>query len=577
MNSLKIKYSNISVSLIKLPIFVLALSIVILSTFSFNAQAALTQSIDRTEIHAGETFLFTIQVDEDTGADPDLSLIPKEFTIVSNSQYQQVSYVNGRSSIIKGWKIKLSTLATGKITIPSITVGKDATKPVTLFIKDTSDRVELNGKEKAIFLESSIDQQQVYVQQQVLLTIKLYRAVNTHYARLTEPTAGDSIIEKLGDDVQYDKTINNTRYVVTERKYAIFPQQSGELEISAVNFTADVNDPSQSSRNRFLNTTRPISVNSKAIKLKVNPQPAKSSTPWMPSSEVVLADKWSTGNNDLVVGEPVTWTLLLYAQGLSESQLPEIALPKVEGLQWYPDTPQKDRQINEKGILGQRIEKLAVIPSKEGTITIPEIQLKWWDTKSNSEKTASIAAKTFRVAPAVASTADSLPPQMIGPTVETKTVVDHSQIMLWKYISAGAILLWLMTLFAYVQKRNLPTSHKKKKTKDTTELSPSQSTLLKSLLQSIKSNQIPEIESLLLEWCSSLSETCYHSLGHLMHNINNDELEQKINKLETQRYAENKSEYQCDISKSDLENIKVVLTRSSVKTSGSEIPTLYAK
>jgi len=33
-------------------------------------------------------------------------------------------------------------------------------------------------------------------------------------------------------------------------------------------------------------------------------------------------------------------------------------------LQFYPDTPQRERQINERGILGQRIEKLAVIPSK---------------------------------------------------------------------------------------------------------------------------------------------------------------------------------------------------------------------
>ena len=549
----------------------------ILSIFSHSAQAALTQSIDRHEIHAGETFLFTIQIDEDTGAEPDLSLIPKEFTIVSNSQYQQVSYANGRSSVIKGWKLKLSTLKTGKITIPSITVGNDATKPVTLFIKDTSDRVELNGKEKAIFLESNVDLEQVYVQQQVLLTIKLYRAVNTHYARLTEPTAGDSIVEKLGDDIQYDKTINNTRYVITERKYAIFPQHSGELEISAVNFTADVNDSRQSGRNRFLNTTRPISVNSKPIKLNVSPQPAQSSNPWMPSSEVVLADKWSTGSNDLVVGEPVTWTLLLYAQGLSESQLPEIALPKVDGFQWYPDTPQKDRQVNEKGILGQRVEKLAVIPSKEGTIIIPEIHLKWWDTKSDSEKTATIAKKTFNVLPAVGVAETAVPPQMIGPKVETKTVVDDSQTIFWKSISAGAIILWLLTLIAYFQKKSKTTQRNNEKSKEIVELSPTQSSLQKSLLKAIELNHTSAIESSLLEWCSSLSEPCYHSLGHLLHKISDQDIIDKISKLENQRYAANKSGYQCDISKSDLEKLRKEIISSIAPSSSEQIPGLYAK
>jgi len=574
-NSSNQSNSSLKISTMKILAFSPLFLFLILSIFSSNAQAALTQSIDRHEIHAGETFLFTIQIDEDAGAEPDLSLIPKEFTIVSNSQYQQVSYANGRSSVVKGWKLKLSTLKTGKIIIPSITVGNDATKPITLFIKDTSDRVELNGKEKAIFLESEVDLNQVYVQQQVLLTIKLYRAVNTHYARLTEPTAGDSIVDKLGDDIQYDKTINNTRYVITERKYAIFPQQSGELEISSVNFTADVNDSSQSGRNRFLNTTRPISVNSKVIKLKVTPQPAQAANPWMPSSEVVLADKWSTGNNDLVVGEPATWTLLLYAQGLSESQLPEILLPKVDGLQWYPDTPQKDRQVNEKGILGQRVEKLAVIPSKEGTITIPEILLKWWDTKSDSEKTATIASKTFNVLPAVGTAETVIPPQMIGPKVETETLVDNSQTMLWKFIAAGAIILWLLTLIAYFQKKSSPIQ--RNKNKETVELSPKQSALQKILLESIKLNQIAKIESSLLDWSSSLSETRYHSLGHLLHRISDQDIINKINKLEIQRYAENKDDYHCDISKSDLEKLKAELASPIDNSNNKQIPELYAR
>ena len=56
-----------------------------LLTLPFAVNAKLTQSIDRTEIHAGESFLLTLQVDEDTGDQPDLSLIPKEFTIISNS------------------------------------------------------------------------------------------------------------------------------------------------------------------------------------------------------------------------------------------------------------------------------------------------------------------------------------------------------------------------------------------------------------------------------------------------------------------------------------------------------------
>jgi len=557
----------------------LSISGLCLLSFIGSVDAAITQSIDRTEIHAGESFVFTIQVDNDSGAEPDLSLIPKEFTIISNSQYQQMSYVNGRSSTIKGWKIKLSTLKTGTITIPSISVGNEKTKSITLTIKDTSDRVDLQGQNKAIFLETNISSEKSYVQQQIIFTVKLYRAINTHYARLTEPVAGDSIIEKLGDDVQYDKTIDNTRYVVTERRYAIFPQQSGELEIESVNFTADINDPNSRGNNRFLNTTRPISVNSKPIKIRVSPQPATASSPWMPALEVVLADRWTPVTEELTVGEPVTWTILLYAQGLSESQLPEIKLPKVSGLQFYPDTPQKERQINDRGILGQRIEKLAAIPSKEGQITIPAIEVKWWDTESNSEKTATIAARTFNVLAGESPVTTQIEPEQIGPIVERPTTPESSVSNYWKTAAIGFLILWLITLTGFIRTRPkaVVVSSNRVKGKQDKQKPLTESQLLQNLTRAIKAKQIQAIESCLLKWASSLSSISVQSLGQLASYLTEQSVKEKINRLQSSRYSSNNNLFEYDISKADLEHIASVLqTKEEAIKSEDEIPPLYS-
>ena len=319
---------------LKFPIFKL-LALFWLLAASNPASAKLTQSIDRTDISAGETFVLDIQMDSDIDVQPDLSLIPSSFTIVSNSQYQHTQITNGRRSTVKGWKVKLKTLKTGKVTIPAITVGNESTKPIELTIKDSSDRMDLNGQSKAIFLEAEVDQKDAYVQQQVIFTISLYRSVNTHYASLTEPTAENSIVEKLGDDIQFEKTIDNRRYIVTKRKYAIFPQQSGNLVISPVNFNADVNDNSQRRRSVFLNSTRPVSITTKAINLNVKPKPASASNPWLPAQNVTFwSDQWTsdTANANtllqLKVGEPVDLDhRLMSVQGQSESQLPEITLP----------------------------------------------------------------------------------------------------------------------------------------------------------------------------------------------------------------------------------------------------------
>ncbi len=544
------------------------------------AQAKLTQSIDRTDIHAGESFILTIQLDQDTGAEPDLSLIPKEFTIISNSQYQQMSYINGKSNTIKGWKLKLSTLKTGRIVIPAIPVGKEKTQPIVLNIKDTSDRIDLSGQKKAIYLESMVDQQSAYVQQQIVFTVRLYRAVNTHYARLTEPAAGDSIIEKLGDDIQYDKIIDGTRYVVTERRYAIFPQQSGELTIDSINFTADVNDPNRRGSNRFLNTTRPISVNSKSIKITVKPQPQNASNPWMPATEVVLADKWSNSSNQLTVGEPVTWTILLYAQGLSESQIPEITLPKVDGLQFYPDSPQKERQVNDKGILGQRIEKLAVIPSKEGEITIPAIEVSWWDIKSDSEKIAKLPSRTFKVLAASVPQGVTSQPEQIAPVQEPPIVQVSDNTRNWQIVSLVFAILWLITLVGFMKRgsSNYERSQQKqrKKLNASDLVTPlTKSELYKKLIAAIKNQELVNIESLLVKWVSKISKEPIYSVGQLRHLIDDKQIQIKLLTLEENRYAPSTKKPRCDLTKHDLQQIAESLIQTS-STSEQGIPPLYS-
>ena len=152
----------------------------------------------------------------------------------------------------------------------------------------------------------------------------------------------------------------------------------------------------------------------------MKPKPAGANDPWLPAKNVVLADRWTPVTKELTVGEPITWTLMLSVQGLSESQLPEIKLPDIKGLQLYPDTPQKERKIDEKGILGQRIEKYAVIPSVEGPITIPEVRLSWWNTETDKMETTFLSSKTFNVRPGkvVSST-----PQIIPQIPESKLEV----------------------------------------------------------------------------------------------------------------------------------------------------------
>jgi len=556
-----------------------------------SVMAKITQSIDRKTISAGETFVLDIRVDNASDVSPDLSMIPADITIVSNSQYQQTQIINGKRSSIKGWKLKLKTLKPGVLVIPAISIGNESTKPIRLDIKESSFKVDVNGQKDAIFLTAKVDQETPFVQQQIIYTVSLYRAISTHYENLSAPEVENSIIEKLGDDVVFDKMIDNRRYSVYQRKYIIFPQKSGEIVIGPVNFTADVNDSGRQSRSLFLNSTRPISVSTKSVTLKVKAKPDTAATPWLPAESVALADSWTENSANkpnsqpsdqalqLKVGEPVTWTLYLSVQGLSESQLPELSLPKVTGLQMYPDAPLKERQVNDKGILGKRVEKFAVIPSKPGPLTIPAVELKWWDTKNNIEKTATLPSRTFNVLPAdiIEQAPVTLPPMPVAQTQPSQT--DQADVQKWQYISIALLTLWLITLIAYFLKKGKATSANNKTTpvNQAKIKNDNQQQALKRAKRTLKNGTADEIAEAILNMVNTHTANQLHSLGVVAHKIQDLKLAEKINDLEKQRFSATQQSSQFLLSSEDLNKIIEQISAQPENAGSSSIPPLYAR
>jgi len=561
----------------------------ILCSLPPTAQAKLTQTIDRNDIRAGETFVLDIRTDRDTDDSPDLSLIPEDFTIISNSQYQQTQIVNGQRSGIKGWKIKLKAVEPGHYTIPGITVGNEVSQPVQLNIKTSSFRVDLNDQDKAIFITAEVDQKSPYVQQQLILTISLYRSVATHYENLSAPTAEDSVIEKLGEDIVFDKTIDNRRYNVYQRKYVIFPQKSGKLKLSPITFTADVNDQSRRGRNVFLSATRPISVSTEAIEVNVRPKPNLAPNPWLPAQAVHLSDQWSPDSKSLRVGEPITWTVDLSVLGLSESQLPEIKLPQVDGLMIYPDVPQKSHEITADGLQGKRLEKFAVIPSKSGEIQIPEVVINWWHTKLDKVQTTSIPARTFKVLPAVAASQTS--EQIVNPGLNTppgSTLNNGSgqeihsksgdtQSRFWMYLSAAFLILWLTTLMAYLRKPHASKPSTDAKSKDPHTQSPSLSKQLKIAQAALASSSAEAIERSIIELVNSSGKPSFSCLGSIINQLTDPLMIQKLTQLEKQLYAAHPHEAKIELTKDDLSLILEQINPQPENGRSHDIPPLYPR
>lgn len=476
-----------------------------------------TASLDRSTTGLGESVILSVHVKGSADQDPDLSVLKKDFEILNQSQSSNYSLINGSLNRSKSWTINLMPKHVGKITIPAISLGNMHTQVLTLHVGDTP--VQTGGSQGGdVFLEVTASPQNAYVQGQVLLDVKLFRAVNLAQAQLTEPDPAGAIIKKLGEDKNYESVRDQRRFVVTERSYAIFPKQSGTLHIAALQFTGQV---VQSTR-MFNQGGRVLRVQSKPLDIVVSPMPDTwdQAQPWLPAQELsleeIVGDK---ANASLKVGEPLTRTIEIRAKGLTAEQLPQL-FSSASNSAWklYPDKPELRTEVNEDGVVGIRREKIAMIPTQAGDLALPSISVIWWDTVNHSMHKAEVLQRIISVqksdsqqsaAPAVKQPALPIPTAKSKPVtsplapLQREVVGESSNTTLWQALTAFFALVWLLSLAAWYY-----VTVKKKKTAQQVPASTDQPSsanikkLRKELNDACRAGNAKCVSSLLPRWAA---------------------------------------------------------------------------
>ncbi len=428
---------------------------------SSNTYAAdIRVSVDRNPVSVDESFQITFTASQSPDDDPDFSPLEQDFNIINQSNSSSSSWVNGKSTKVVQWIVNVMAKQTGSLVIPAIKFGKDVSRASSILVADKSSKKALDTNED-LFIDVEASPQNPYIQSQVFYTLRLYTKVNISQARLNEPELSDAVIERLGEDSNYNTQVNGVDYSVTERKYAFFPQKSGKLTIKPLVLTAEVLVNNAQSINPFFNSqmSKTKRVESKPITLDVKPVPAEfKGQHWLSAEQLVLKQEWSTDVAQLKVGEPVTRTLSLVAKGTTVGQLPELNTTQTsEELKAYPDQPVLQEQKKVEGLIAFREEKIALIPSKAGTYPLPAIEIPWFNTQTQKLEIAKIPEETLTTA-AVATQPEPAPAPTFTPLETTKTdsvaIADSYQnTPIWLWVSIFLALGWLITLIVFLRKR----------------------------------------------------------------------------------------------------------------------------
>ena len=560
-----------NVSMVKnlLPLLLLAVS-----TLSW---AALTATVDRSVIDSNETLQLVIRYDGQvmTGQ-PDFSPLENDFEILSNNRQQQYSWVNGQSESYTDWTMVLMPKRTGLVLIPSLNFKKDVSNAVEIRVRSASAAAAGAGKQP-IYTETLVDKESVYIQEQLVLTHRLYTSVQLSDLSLSDLNVPDVILQKIGDN-QYQKTINGRNYLIVEIKYALFPQVAGKLVIPALRFGAYESN-GRSQFGGFTNRGTRIFRSTESKIVDVNVRPAHiAADQWMPSSEVQLAEQWSTDLNNLTVGEPVTRAIAISAAGLTGAQITPIQIIESDDYKIYPDQPQLQEQAKSSTIVGTRTETLAMVPGRAGEITFPAINVRWWDTVNQRMQTASLAAKTVQVRP---STAVAISPATVQPQAMESLAIGASEkpseLSLLTNLSLAFNALLIAALALLLLKRPRSGLAGRTSTEPATPALLSLKQKFKAIeIQADKNNMMGMRDAILVWGRQLFAETPPTTLKDLSLLLADLELQQQFTQLDRQLYKDDASGDQLDIQLL-LQRLKQQssFSRKSTAKRGQEFQSLY--
>lgn len=508
--------------------------------------ASLVSQVSRSTVSLGETLDLTVTFDQQTMfGEPDFSALNKDFKTLGSNRQSQYSNINGRTVATTQWVVTLSPKKEGTLLIPSFSFKGEISNAVEITARKPEPSRQKPGA--PVFTETLLDKQSVYVQEQALLTVRLYTSISINNFAIDELTIPNAQVLKVAES-KYQKTLDDQEYTVVETRYAIFTESSGTLTIPAIQYSGVVTDRNNSySRSPFGQRGQQIYYHSEAKKLIAKAVPKNSPlSHWLPSKGISLQERWSDGVSSSVnIGEPLTRTITITGQELMGAQLPPLLMPSSKSYKLYPDQAQIEDGVSESGVQGKRIESIAIVPTQAGAITLPDITLKWWDTEADQMRETVLKGRTLEVLPAPGtnkSSADITDKKPAAQETQPSPAPGAGQTnatsnsLLWLLVGSNILLLMVASTFAYLWSRKRRSAISLEHIQSAPLLSDKAE--LKRIRMCAANEDYPGLRQAIIDWARKhwQSDTL-HSLDQVARRADNEKLTIAFKALDTALYS----------------------------------------
>lgn len=368
-----------------------------------TVQARTDLRFDPDTVVIGESTQLILQSDRLIKQAPDLSVLADHFIVSGQQEETTTTTINGRTRRVHNLIYNVFPRHTGTLTAGPITLdGQKEPLSATLTVNPDTGMNQI-----PVRFSAGANTTTAYPGEMILYTVRVVDGGGLLDGQITTPNVANARVVVLNRDKAYQSTLNDRPVRVMERTYGIIPDTAGPLTIPATELygrigirqtPGDLLDRGMLF-NGLTGGIRDIRLETEPLHLHIRPRPADWSGWWLPATRVSLrADE--TEQTALKVGESFTRTVILTATGVTDEQLPTLTQPATDTLKVYPSPDKRSTvQTDTNDIVGVSETAFVLVPTAAGTITIPEIRVPWFNTRTGTTEVAILPQKTLTVLP----------------------------------------------------------------------------------------------------------------------------------------------------------------------------------
>jgi len=387
------------------------------------AAPAVSATVDRSAVPMGETLVLSVTV---SGADqataPSLGNLGG-FDIVSTGESRAFTMGSGGMASQIVFEYVLRPKSPGQHTIPAVSVQVGGqvlrTQAVTVQVSPAAGSgasgapptlpapaVPPGGVSppagEEVFIRCAVDKQRAYVGEPLLLTFYLYYSVRLGAVDYEPAETEGFRTQALPPPATRYETLNGRQYVVKQELKLLFATGPGKHTITParLRYTTGYWDPV------------PREVATEPLQVEVSRLPETGRPAGFGGAVGEVAVEAHADRDTLRMGEAATLTVAVRGWGnLDTLEPPTLTLP--EGLRQYQSSEHREVAPEAAGVgyrlAGEALFDHVIIPTALGDLTVPPVELSYFDPQAEAYRTARSRPIVLHVLPGEGETPGAVP------------------------------------------------------------------------------------------------------------------------------------------------------------------------